>query len=103
MLSEIATRSELAGYAQVVPAGSKVNLAATVAGMREALGTMRVFAVRDRDFLRTEHLSKDESKGVYSLRRYSIESYMLEPASPGTGLRARCPHPRRRSGWAPCS
>jgi hypothetical protein len=72
----------------VVPAGSKADLAATVRGMREALTTPemrkaretpRVYAVRDRDFLRAELLGKGEPDGVYSLVRHCLESYLLEP------------------------
>ncbi|AGP37235.1 hypothetical protein SCE1572_23780 [Sorangium cellulosum So0157-2] len=39
-----------------------------------------MYAIRDRDFLRTELLAKDESAGVYSFERHSIESYVVEPS-----------------------
>jgi hypothetical protein len=67
-----------AGHVNVGPAGSKANLGATVRGMREALTTPRVYAIRDRDFLRAELLRKDEADGVYSLERHCLESYVLE-------------------------
>jgi hypothetical protein len=87
VMSTLAESYEPASGVRVVPAGSKADLGAAVRGMRESLrkpesaGAPRVFAVRDRDFLRAEHLRKDEAAGVYSLERHCLESYLLEPAT----------------------
>ncbi|XXX82307.1 hypothetical protein WMF30_26465 [Sorangium sp. So ce134] len=70
---------EPAARVRVVPSGSKADLCATVRGMREYLKTRRVYAIRDRDFLRTELLAKDVSAGVYTFERHCIESYLVEP------------------------
>ena len=79
-LEKLAESVELARDVDLVPAGSKANLSAMVRGMRKSLGTRRVYAVRDRDFLLADLLGKDEPDGVYSLMRHCIESYMAEPA-----------------------
>lgn len=78
-LGQLAASFELAGRVRVVPSGSKADLGATVRGMREALRTRRVHAIRDRDFLRAGLLAKDEQAGVYSLQRHCLESYLVEP------------------------
>jgi hypothetical protein len=80
VLGHLAASFEPAGRVRVVPSGSKADLGATVRGMREALRTRRVYAVRDRDFLRGELLAKDEPAGVHSLQRHCLESYLVEPA-----------------------
>jgi len=74
VLGELAESFELASRVRVVPAGSKANLSATVRGMREALGTRHVYAIRDRDFVPTDLLTKDVPSGVYSLERYCLEA-----------------------------
>jgi hypothetical protein len=80
VLGHLAASFEPAGRVRVVPSGSKADLGATVRGMREALRTRRVYAVRDRDFLRNELLAKDEPAGVHSLQRHCLESYLVEPS-----------------------
>src|SRR5689334_5108220 len=78
-LSHLAQSFEPSGRVRPVPGGSKADLGATVRGLREVLGTQRVYAIRDRDFLRAELLTKDLAAGVYPLERYCIESYVIEP------------------------
>jgi hypothetical protein len=86
VLGDLAMSLDRAGRVRVVPAGSKADLRATVRGMREALRTARVYAVRDRDFLSADLVGKDEAGGVYSLSRHCIESYMAEPTLLATAL-----------------
>jgi hypothetical protein len=63
----------------VTPAGSKTNLKPTILGLRQSLQTRRVYALRDRDFLTTDLLTKDLDAGICPLRRHCLESYLLEP------------------------
>jgi hypothetical protein len=86
VVSTLAESYELAGNVRLVPGGSKADLGATVRGMREALRTPRVYAVRDRDFLLAELLGKDEGAGVYSFERHCLESYLLEPETVESAL-----------------
>ncbi|MEZ4310315.1 MAG: hypothetical protein R3F14_19925 [Polyangiaceae bacterium] len=79
VLAELANSSDLAARVRVMPSGSKADLAASVRGVRAALGSSQVYAVRDRDFLRAEILDKDTAAGVHALRRHCIESYLVEP------------------------
>lgn len=46
--------------------------------MQEALSSMQVVAIRDRDFVQASLLDKDKPH-VHSLRRHCLESYLLEP------------------------
>jgi hypothetical protein len=78
-LSELAQTFEPATFVRVVPGGSKADLGAAVRGLREATRSLRVYAVRDRDFLRAHLLAKDEAHGVHSLERHCLESYLIEP------------------------
>jgi hypothetical protein len=80
VLSDLADRWEVAGHVRVVPAGSKVGLLGTLHGMREALGTSRVYAIRDRDFLPSELLAKRRTAEMHVLERHCVESYLVEPA-----------------------
>ena len=79
VLGKLAESFEPASRIRPLPAGSKADLGATVRGMRKALRTPHVYAVRDRDYLRAELLGKDEAGGVYALTRHCLESYLVEP------------------------
>lgn len=72
------------------PAGSKVDLPASMRAHRAIRGSKLVFAVRDRDFLREDQvraqriaaLSLDAKETVlkaYPLHRHCVESYLLDP------------------------
>ncbi len=79
VLSQLAESFEPASFVRVVPGGSKADLGAAVRGLREARGSRRVYAIRDRDFLRANLLTKDVDHGVHSLNRHCLESYLVEP------------------------
>lgn len=94
VLGQLAESFEPASRVRVVPAGSKADLGATVRGMRKALGTRHVYAIRDRDFLPGDLLAKDIPSGVYSFERHCLESYLIEPDLLEAALRWSGAHER---------
>lgn len=83
-LKALSGQSPIAQRATIRPAGSKVDLAPAIRARRDILRTKNVFAVRDRDFLPSglmlEHCAacgKGDAR-PYPLRRYCIESYLLD-------------------------
>lgn len=79
-------RTTLAERVVIRPAGSNADLVPALRARAELRGNGRVFAVRDRDFLRRELVEQQRSDAVgaratrpWPLSRHSIESYMLDP------------------------
>lgn len=79
------------------PAGSVVDLPASMRAHRAIRGSRLVFAVRDRDYLRSNQVSAAREAALdphtgegqlkpYPLGRHCIESYLLDPAFLGGAL-----------------
>ncbi|HSN98399.1 MAG TPA: hypothetical protein VLS89_08875 [Candidatus Nanopelagicales bacterium] len=83
-------RLPIARHVTIRPAGSKLDLPSAMRALRALQQSLRVFAVRDRDFLRVDHVRTARAKALsldtreqelrpYPLRQHCIESYLLDP------------------------